>query len=553
MSFRAFKPLAFLRGFAVAISLTASISSAQNSRLGSESGLDRAMQQDVVKDRSFGLKEEKVNKAEEAAYNAFLAAQKADPATRIQLGENFAVKFPTSHYLPVIYGVLTTSYFATGDTDKMFAAGTKALQLEPRDVDVMSVLAVAIPRRVKASSPDAEERLQTAEVYAHRTIEMIPTLTKPAKMADASFQKAKNNKLALAHSGLGLIYLDRQKYDDARDELTEATQLASPPDPLDYYLLGNADMQGSYYGEAIAAYEKCAASGPLVEQCKAGAQSARNEAELKAVASGSGRAKADSWYPTDVDASVPEVDSHTACPLEDVLAGAGKRIQELVANVEKFTATEVVEHQGVDPSGQLHSPEMKKFNYLVSIEQLPDGYLNVEEYRDGGSSPDQFPEHIATVGTPTLILIFHPDSTKNFKMTCEGLGQWQGHSAWQVRFEEHADRHPAMSALVMNGRSFALRLRGRAWILAESYQVARLETDLLNEIPEVRLRLQHEDIEYRPVSFQNGKAEFWLPSSTKFYMDFRGHRFYRLHHFTDFQLFSVGVDQKMKDLKELKD
>lgn len=551
MNVRALKQFAILLSFVAAVSLAASISCAQNASVGSESPLDREMQQNVVKDRGFAPSNGgKVNKAEEAAYKAFLAALKAEPATRIQLGEDFAAKFPSSQYLPVIYGVLTTSYFATGDTDKMFASGTRALQLEPQDVDVMSVLAVAIPRRVKMTSPDAAERLQAAEVYAQRTIEIISTLTKPAKMDDATFEKAKKNKLALAHSGLGLIYIDRQKYDDAREELIQATQLASTPDPVDYYLLGNADVEGSYFGEAIVAYEKCAVSGPLVEQCKAAAVSARNEAELKNVTAAGGPAKVDSWYPPDVDAAIPEVDTQTACPLEDVLSGAGKRIQELVANVEKFTATEVVEHQGVDPSGQLRSPEIRKFNYSVSIEQLKDGYLNVEEYRDGGSSPDQFPDHIATVGTPTLILIFHPSSIKNFKMTCEGLRQWQGRPAWQVRFEEHADRHPAMSALVMNGRSFALRLRGRAWILADSYQVARLQCDLLNQIPEIRLRLQHEDIEYRPVSFKNGKAEFWLPSSTKFYMDFRGHRFYRLHHFTDFQLFSVDVNQKVHDLKE---
>jgi hypothetical protein len=32
-------------------------------------------------------------------------------------------------------------------------------------------------------------------------------------------------------------------------------------------------------------------------------------------------------------------------------------------------------------------------------------------------------------------------------------------------------------------------------------------------------------------------------------MDFRGHRFYRLHQFTDYQLFSIGVDQKISDVK----
>jgi hypothetical protein len=93
-------------------------------------------------------------------------------------------------------------------------------------------------------------------------------------------------------------------------------------------------------------------------------------------------------------------------------------------------------------------------------------------------------------------------------------------------------------------------MRGRAWILADSYQVARLESDLANEIPEIRLRLLHQDIEYRPVHFRQGKGEIWLPSTTEFYMDFRGHRFQRRHRFTDFQLFSVKVEQTLGDLKE---
>ncbi len=58
-------------------------------------------------------------------------------------------------------------------------------------------------------------------------------------------------------------------------------QLASSPDPVDYFLLGNADVQGSYFKDAIEAYEKCAASGLLVAQCKARAESAKHDAETK--------------------------------------------------------------------------------------------------------------------------------------------------------------------------------------------------------------------------------------------------------------------------------
>jgi hypothetical protein len=262
------------------------------------------------------------------------------------------------------------------------------------------------------------------------------------------------------------------------------------------------------------------------------------------------RTKDDSWVPLDVDNDIPPVSQTPACPINTVLSKAGKRIQELISNVDKFTATEVVEHQSVDKSGQMRSPEIRKFSYLVSMTQAPNGHMNVEEYRDGGSDPDKFPEHIATVGTPSLVLIFHPEHAKDFIMTCEGLGQWDGQPAWQVRFEEHTDTTHPISVFVMNGRAFGLRLHGRGWILANSYQVARLETDLKVQIPEIRLRLQHQDIEYRPVHFEQGKTEMWLPSTSDFYMDFQGHRFHRLHRFTDFKLFSVGLQQSLDKPKE---
>ena len=262
------------------------------------------------------------------------------------------------------------------------------------------------------------------------------------------------------------------------------------------------------------------------------------------------RTKADRWFPQDIDRVIPPVAPESACPLTDVLAQAGKRIQELVGNVDRFTATEVVEHQSVNRSGQLRRPEIRKFNYLISIAQTPDGNLNVEEYRNGGSNQDQFPDHVATVGTPSLVLIFHPQYAKNFQMTCEGLGQWHEQPAWQVRFEERTDRHNPISDLVIGGRAFGLRLRGRAWILADSYQVARLESDLTDEIPKIRLRLQHQKIEYRPVPLPESRGEIWLPSSSELYLDFLGHRFFRRHSFTDLKFFSVKVQQTFGDPKE---
>jgi hypothetical protein len=107
-----------------------------------------------------------------------------------------------------------------------------------------------------------------------------------------------------------------------------------------------------------------------------------------------------------------------------------------------------------------------------------------------------------------------------------------------------------MSVVEIGGREFALRLRGRAWILADSFQVAHLESDLAEEIPQIRLRLQHQDIEYGPVTLPEGEGEIWLPSRTELYMDFLGHRFYRQHSFTDLKFFLVKVRQTIEGPRE---
>jgi tetratricopeptide (TPR) repeat protein len=278
MTAKFFRLTTALLGFAIAISVAAGVSAAQ---YGTAAPPPRPTpMENPQTDKNAGKepdKKIKINKAEEAAYKAFTATQGGDPAMQIQLGEDFAAKFPMSRYLPGVYGVLTAAYFSTGATDKMFTAGAKTLELDPDNVDVLALLAMAIPRRVKQTSPDYADQMKKADSYAHHAIELIPTLAKPETVDDATFEKAKNDKLSLAHSGLGLMALNNKKYPDAKNELEQAVKLASSPDPVDYYLLGNADIQGSYYHAAITAYEQCAASGPLVAQCKAREDSAKKD------------------------------------------------------------------------------------------------------------------------------------------------------------------------------------------------------------------------------------------------------------------------------------
>lgn len=257
------------------------------------------------------------------------------------------------------------------------------------------------------------------------------------------------------------------------------------------------------------------------------------------------------WLPPDVDERVPPVESEAACALDTVVQKAGQRVEEFIKNVDRFTATEFLDHESINKWGFANSEETRKFDYVVSIEQYRPGYFSVTEYRGMRYTPEQFPGGIETRGLPTLSLIFHPDNAGNFAISCEGLAQWNGQPAWQVHFHQRPDKPNTIRAYKFgeNGPSYPVALRGRAWIAADSYQIVRMETDLVAKLPEIKLLADHTLVDYGPVRFKNRNVQMWLPQVAEVYFDWRGQRVHRRHSFSDYMLFSVDEKQKIAEPK----
>jgi len=217
-----------------------------------------------------------VNAEEDAAFKAFQDTPVTDSTKRIQLGEAFVQKYPTSRYLPPVYASLTISYLQANQLDKMMEVGEKEAALTPNDVQTLAILGQTISRTVKPGTPDAGKQLDKAEQYSKRAIEMMPTLPKPANLTEEAFTTGKNQTLAMAHSGLGLVDIRRKRYSDAIPELEQSVKLDPMPDPVNYYLLGVANQNASHYDDAVAAFNKCASmEGNLQPTCKTGAEEAK--------------------------------------------------------------------------------------------------------------------------------------------------------------------------------------------------------------------------------------------------------------------------------------
>jgi hypothetical protein len=258
--------------------------------------------------------------------------------------------------------------------------------------------------------------------------------------------------------------------------------------------------------------------------------------------SGSASAGHPTWLPPDVDEKVPPVEA-----VDELVQKAEERILEFVSNVDRFTATESLTHQSISKHGQASAPVGRKFDYVVSIHEVRPGHLGVIEYRNGGLALNEFPGGIVTNGLPALVLIFHPYYAPNYEMTCEGLARSNDQLAWQVHFRQRPDKPNELKTYQsgIHGASFSVGLKGRAWISADSYQIVRMETDLVMPVPQIQLLAEHTAVEYGPVTFREGDVNLWLPLSAEVYFAWRGQRVHRRHSFDHYMLFTVDDKQRI--------
>jgi tetratricopeptide (TPR) repeat protein len=257
------------------------------------------------------------------------------------------------------------------------------------------------------------------------------------------------------------------------------------------------------------------------------------------------------WLPANIDDSLPPVEAGVACPTEEILAGASKNVQKFIQSVDHFTATEILDHEVVDNWGLASRREKRKFDYIVEISEISHGYLNVQEYRNGTRDIGVFPDGVATLGLPSIVLLFHPYFRESYELTCEGLGRWRDTQAWQFRFVQRPGKMSLRAYRAgETGMAVPVALKGRAWIDKRTLQVVRIESDLVAPLPNIKLAAEHQDLEYAPVKFHALKESMWLPASADIYFDLRGRKFRRHNTFSDYLLFSVDDRQKISAPKE---
>jgi tetratricopeptide (TPR) repeat protein len=272
--------------FAAGLVASAVPAFAQSSQPGQSSQSQPAQQPEnpAKSGSSLSMPAAQPNAEELAAAKAFQEMPNTDLPKKIAAGEEFLKKYPDSQYRPLVYSILAQEYLQSGNSEKAFEIGDKEVALRPDDVQILAFLGQNIPRAMTSSTPEPEKQLAKAEGYSKRAIEVTPTIPKPEGVADQNFVAAKNLTLSMAHSGLGLVYFRRGKFNDAIPELEQSVRIdPNPtPDPVNLYLLGVANQKTSHFDDAAVAFNKCAElNSKLQATCRSGADQSKKQASTQ--------------------------------------------------------------------------------------------------------------------------------------------------------------------------------------------------------------------------------------------------------------------------------
>ncbi|HWY58846.1 MAG TPA: tetratricopeptide repeat protein [Terriglobales bacterium] len=446
---------------------------------------------------------------------------------------------------PEVNFLLGYLYFAKGDMERAQSYLAAATRLAPHNVQALNLLG-----RVQLRRNDAAAALG------------------PLEQAIATDPDS-----WMAHYLLADAYLQQRDFDKAQVQAQLAIERGTSTANAAQLILGQALANLKRYPQAIQALETFMNGAPtdahasqvhlLVAELEkrqsqvpddAGTMESLTAAAVTEpiIAATDPGVTMKSWGPPGVEDAKPQVASGVSCPTEEVIRQAGERVKELVDDLAKFDAVEDVYHEEVDQLGMPKKHTTVRFDYVASIAEPKPGRFKVEEYRSGRSGTEDFPDQIATRGLPTLAFIFHPDMRDDFELSCEGLGTWNEKATWLVHFQQRAEKPHRIQAYIVNGIEHDISLKGRAWVSADTFQIIRLETDLMAPVKEIQLLSEHQTVEYAPVRFPKSKAQLWLPKNAELYFDFRKHRYFRRHSFDHFMLFSVDTEEKRKEPKEAK-
>ena len=258
------------------------------------------------------------------------------------------------------------------------------------------------------------------------------------------------------------------------------------------------------------------------------------------------------WPLNRLQAWIPALDGLAAdsnqSSLRQILSRVADNVRAFRTNFSNTTALETIEQERLKPNGSPRGHVVRQqFRYLVLT--TPGNEVNLREYRTDLVGHEQVLKDpkagfVKTSGFASLPMELGADRQPQYDFKYLGSQAIDGRRTEVIAFAGHPVEQAISGQYVLSGKPIPMIVQGVAWIDAASYQVVRMQTELLAPLTFAGLARLSTSVVFHEVKFQISASAFWLPQVVDVTADFFGETYHNRHTYSDYQLFFVGTDQR---------
>jgi VWFA-related protein len=223
--------------------------------------------------------------------------------------------------------------------------------------------------------------------------------------------------------------------------------------------------------------------------------------------------------------------------LEDVYSSVVPRVPgptNSVLGMEEIPAL-------TDLEDQLRQSRSIEFNYLLLFDHHPDGATAIQELRTDfknrqvASPLDRVTPH--GFGFAYQWLLLSPANQSELRFRYLGQQNLDDHKTFVLGFVQIPNQVKLPGKFEWAGKEVPFFFQGIAWIDQSTFDVVRLQTDLLSPVPSVNLLRMTTELRFRSVRIHGYDAAFWLPFEVLIRTEQTETVVDELHHYSGYKFF----------------
>ena len=246
----------------------------------------------------------------------------------------------------------------------------------------------------------------------------------------------------------------------------------------------------------------------------------------------------------------PEGEAGTATKLtnktEFILSKTGEAITDLLQRTPNLLANEKVKVIDESLNSGFMYESTTDYFYRIVHKRNPFGGEGLAEFRtyiDDNPVDDspKNPNRLINIGFATLWLVFLPGNLGDSHFRYLGEQLIEKRKTYVIAFAQKPQNTGLRPVINYSSGQCTTPLQGIAWIDQSTFQIARLQTDLLHSLPDIQLSQLRTVLTYQSVKIWGLHLSLWLPKDveTTYHTSYRDVK--ESHSYSHYRLFKATM------------